>query len=143
MASEVWAAAGLQAHSYRFNAIPAGYTQEQGATHFVEVAFAMLSLDGIGYRPVREPPFQGKPMSYKNLARLMCGDFVSFAATMDPNSWRYKRSPYSVPIWPAYNATTPLNFVYDANTTSFLEANTWRAKGIKLINSNNINIYDR
>lgn len=143
LASETWAAAGLQAHSYRFNAIPTGYTQEQGATHFVEVAFAMLSLDGIGYPPVRKPPFEGKPESYVDLARLICGDFVSFAATQNPNSWRSGGSLHDVPTWPAYSIGNPLNFVYDANVTSYLEADTWRPEGINLINAHNLDVYDR
>lgn len=143
LTSETWADAGLQAYSYRFNAIPAGYAQEQGATHFVEVAFAMMSLDGIGYPPVRRPPFEGKPESYKDLARLMCGDFVSFAATMDPNSWRSKTSVYGAPAWPSYSTASRINFVYDANVTSHIEADVWRAEGITLINNHNLDIYDR
>jgi hypothetical protein len=143
LTTETWASAGLPAYSYRFNAIPAGYSQEQGATHFVEVAFAMLSLDGIGYPPVRLPPFQGKTESYRKLARLMCGDFVSFTATTDPNSWRSKTAIYGEPAWPPYELGDKFNFVYDANVTSYVEADTWRAEGISLINAHNLDVYDR
>ncbi|KIW10074.1 hypothetical protein PV08_11034 [Exophiala spinifera] len=146
LACETWAAAGLPAYSYRFNAIPAWSHQEQGATHFVEVAFAMLNLQGVGYPPVRIPPFQGKPESYKDLARLMSGHYVSFVASFDPNAWRSgsNAGPFSaVAPWPAYSLTNPQNFVYDANVTSHLESDTWRAAGINLINSGNLAVYDR
>jgi acetylcholinesterase len=103
----------------------------------------MLSLDGIGYPPVREPPFEGKPESYRDLARLMCGDFVSFATTGDPNSWRSEGPTHGEPAWPAYSIGTAFNFVYDANVTSFVEADTWRAEGIDLINAHNLDVYDR
>ncbi len=134
-------------YSYRFNAIPAGYTQEQGATHFVEVAFAMMNLEGVGYEPVRRPPFQEKPESYRDLARLMNGGYVSFVSTLDPNAWR--KGPAAsevakgVPLWPTYNHQTPMNFVFDTNVTSYVEQDNWMSQGIDLINSANLAVYDR
>ena len=44
---QTWAKAGVAAYCYRFNAIPAWADQLDGATHFVEVAFAMLNLPGL------------------------------------------------------------------------------------------------
>ncbi|OAG01895.1 alpha/beta-hydrolase [Paraphaeosphaeria sporulosa] len=80
---ETWSAAGLTAYCFRFNAIPAWATPLDGATHFVEVAFAMLNLLGVGYPPVRTPPFEGKPPGYANLARLMSSDWIRFVNTGD------------------------------------------------------------
>jgi carboxylesterase type B len=144
---KTWASSGLPVYSYRFNAIPAGYTQEQGATHFVEVAFAMLNLEGVGYEPVRRPPFEGKPESYRDLAKLMSGDYVSFVSTMDPNTWRTgpgaPKIAAGAPLWPRYDSQNSLNFVFDANVTSHVENDTWRSQGIDLINSANLEVYDR
>ena len=144
LSAATWSAAGIPAYTYRFNAIPAGYKQEQGATHFVEVAFAMLTLSGVGYPPIRLPPFEGKPESYKDLARLMSGDYVSFVASTNPNAWRAGGKAFpDVPPWPVYSLASPQNFVFDANVTSHVESDTWRAAGIDLINSANLAVYDR
>lgn len=139
---QIWAASGLQAYCYRFNAIPSWAGPLDGATHFVEVAFAMLNLLGVGYEPFRTPPFLGKPKSYTNLAYVMSGDWVSFVASGDPNTWRQRRS-YGVPLWPKYDAKVGQDFVYDANVTSYVEADTWRKEGIDLINSGNLDVYGR
>lgn len=48
---QTWAAANVSAYCYRFNAIPAGIPPSIGVTHFQEVAFVFLNLDGVGYRP--------------------------------------------------------------------------------------------
>lgn len=43
------------AYCYRFNAVPAWAEPLDGATHFAEVAFAMLNPEGVGYAPDRTP----------------------------------------------------------------------------------------
>ncbi|KAK4948835.1 hypothetical protein LTR10_012208 [Elasticomyces elasticus] len=139
---QTWAKTGLAAYCYRFNAIPAWADQLDGATHFVEMAFAMLNLLGVGYEPFRTPPFQGKPPSYTDLAYLMSSDWVSFVANGDPNAWRGRKA-HGVPSWPVYSTSTPRNFVYDANVTSYVEADTWRSEGIDLINRGNLAVYGR
>jgi carboxylesterase type B len=49
---QTWAAAGVPAYCYRFNAIPAGVKAAAlGVPHFVEVAFVFLNLQGVGYLP--------------------------------------------------------------------------------------------
>lgn len=139
---ETWAAAGLNAYCYRFNAIPAWATPLDGATHFVEVAFAMLNLLGVGYPPVRTPPFQGKPPSYAQLARLMSSDWIRFVNSGDVNS-KARASTFGVVSWPKYSLRKPEGFVYDANFTSHVEPDTYRAKGISLINSGVLSVYNR
>ncbi|KAG5752919.1 hypothetical protein H9Q70_004480 [Fusarium xylarioides] len=91
LTAEVWARNGLPVYSYRFDAIPAWATYVQGATHFVDVAFSMINLNGTGYAPIRTPPFSGLPESYRDLARLMSGDFAKFVATGDPNGWKGRK----------------------------------------------------
>ncbi|KAF5020563.1 hypothetical protein F66182_7395 [Fusarium sp. NRRL 66182] len=152
LTAEVWANKGLPVYSYRFDAIPAWATYIQGATHFVDVAFAMVNLDGTGYAPIRTPPFQGLPESYRDLARLMSGDFVKFAATGNPNGWKGRRDAMSslgkpIPAWPLYRASkgngAPENFLYRGNLSSTVEKDTWRRQSIALLNSVNLEVYDR
>jgi acetylcholinesterase len=50
--AQTWAAANLTAYSYQFNAIPAGLPPVYGVTHFQEVAFVFLNLEGVGYAPL-------------------------------------------------------------------------------------------
>ena len=102
----------------------------------------MLSLLGVGYPPIRTPPFQGKPQSYTDLAKLMSSDWISFITAGDVNAWK-GRGTLGVPKWPKYEVKTPRDYVYDANVTSYVEADTWRAEGIDLINSGNLEVYGR
>ncbi|KAF4472098.1 alpha beta-hydrolase [Fusarium albosuccineum] len=152
LAAETWARLGLPVYSYRFDAIPAWATYLDGATHFVEVAFAMLNLKGTGYAPVRTPPFEGLPESYRDLARLMASDWIKFVATGDPNGWKGREKAMKslgkpVPAWPRYKTTkghgAPKNFLYQGNLTSTVEHDTWRSEAIELLNSASLEVYDR
>uniref|UniRef100_A0A0C4DIB9 Carboxylesterase type B domain-containing protein n=1 Tax=Fusarium oxysporum (strain Fo5176) TaxID=660025 RepID=A0A0C4DIB9_FUSOF len=151
LTAEVWAGKGLPVYSYRFDAIPAWATYVQGATHFVDVAFSMINLNGTGYAPIRTPPFLGLPESYRDLARLMSGDFAKFVATGDPNGWKGRKDAMislgkPIPAWPIYKTTGhgfPQNFVYQGNLSSTVEKDIWRTKSIALLNSVNLDVYDR
>lgn len=142
---QVWAAAGLKAYSYRFNAVPAGLVGM--VPHFQEVSFVFYNLLGVGYvAPGVVPPFQGKGESYRELSRLMDSSWISFVSDLDPNSFRsrWRANGFGgVPLWPAYNVQKPENFVFDANITSHPEPDTWRAAGINLINKNNAAVFNR
>jgi carboxylesterase type B len=148
LAARVWAQNKLPVWSYRFNAIPAWATYLDGATHFVEVAFAMRNLDGVGYPPVRVNPFEGLSESYKDLARLMSSDLIKFVSTGNPNGWRgrEKAAPTiggMVPRWPQYGCGSGKNFVYEGNTTHRIEGDTYRLEAIDLVLSGNLDVYDR
>ncbi|RSL91419.1 hypothetical protein CEP52_014267 [Fusarium oligoseptatum] len=152
LAAETWAKHNLPVYSFRFNAIPSWATYLDGATHFVEVAFAMLNLEGVGYPPVRTPPFQGLAESYRELSGLMASDWIKFVATGNPNGWkgREKAVPSlgkTIPNWPLYNEAkghgAPKNFLYEGNVTIKVESDTWRSKGIALLSSANFEVYDR
>jgi carboxylesterase type B len=142
-----WAAHSLAAYCYRFNAVPAWAGPYDGSTHFAEVAFVMKNTEGVGYAPVRTPPFRGLSQSYKELAGLMAGDWVSFVNTGDPNAWNRSKALISlqteVPAWTAYEQTNPKIFVFEGNVTNAMEKDTWRAQGIDLINSLNKDVYGR
>ncbi|USP73733.1 hypothetical protein yc1106_01007 [Curvularia clavata] len=141
---EVWAAADLPAYSFRFNARPAGIPADFGVPHFQEVAFVFLNLDGVGYKPAAVPPFENKTESYRDLARFMNSNWVSFVHDLDPNSWR-DTFPWNgtEAEWPVYNNDDPLQYVFDANVSSFAEPDTFRKEGIALINAHAYDVYSR
>ncbi|KAH8732265.1 Alpha/Beta hydrolase protein [Phaeosphaeriaceae sp. PMI808] len=141
---ETWAAAGLPAYCYRFNAIPAGLPYGIGVTHFQEVSFVFLNLEGTGYAPIATPPFQGKPESYRDLSRFMSSNWVSFVHDLDPNAWRKTYAwKGKEPLWAKYDNTNPQDIVFDANVTSHMEPDTYRKEGMKLINDNALSVYLR
>jgi acetylcholinesterase len=141
---ETWAAAGLDAYSYRFNAIPNGLSYFSGVTHFQEVSFVFYNLLGEGYGiypTVSRKPFLNKPQSYADLAYLMSCSWVSFIHDLNPNDWNTR--PANVTAWPKYSLSNPQNMVWDANVTSHAEPDTFRAEGIKLINDYAASVYQR
>ncbi|KAK5164953.1 uncharacterized protein LTR77_009618 [Saxophila tyrrhenica] len=134
-ACQAWAAAGVPAYCYRFNTRPAGSDFEVGVTHFQEVAFVFDNTQGVGYNKAHGTvnPFQGKPQSYQQLAKLMSSSWASFIATLDPNGFegRYAQAE----AWPKYSVEEPQNIVWDANTTAlaYAEPDTFRQEGIQWI----------
>lgn len=99
-----------------------------------------LNFDGLGYHGqygVPGKPFFGKPESYKDLAYLMASSWASFVADLDPNSFRTKNPGVAgrTERWPMYAAQNPMDYVFDANVSSYAEPDTCREKGIALINS--------
>lgn len=74
----------------------------------------------------------------------MCSNWVSFIHDLDPNTWRESYSwPGAEALWPKYDVDDPLDFVFDANVTSYVEQDTYRKQGIDLINSHNLDVYNR
>lgn len=86
---------------------------------------------------------------YADLARLMNGDWISFIHHGDPNAWKDRRKQAKtlgtpVPRWPKYgDGKVPKNYLYNANVSSSVEKDTWRARGMELINSLNEEYYLR
>jgi carboxylesterase type B len=141
---ETWAAADVPAYCYRFNAIPAGIPPFIGVTHFQEVSFVFYNIMGVGYAPAAVPPFTNKTESYKTLSRFMNSNWVSFVHDLDPNAWRetYEWNGKEE-MWPKYDVSNPMDFVFDANVTSYAEPDTYRKEGMALINDNAISVFDR
>ncbi|PSK43981.1 hypothetical protein B9Z65_1698 [Elsinoe australis] len=135
---QTWAAADIDAYCYRFNAIPAGINWPTQVTHFQEVAFVFNNLQGLGYAI---PPFQNKSEAYTRLSDLMSNSWASFVYDLNPNNWT-GRADYDAEDWPRYSTDNPQDFVFDANVTSYAEPDTFRARGIEIINSNNA-LYQR
>lgn len=141
---QTWATAGIPTYCYRFNAIPAGIPPTIGVTHFQEVSFVFLNLLGVGYAPAAVPPFTNKTQSYRDLSRFMSSSWVSFVSDLDPNSWRESGVWNGAEeLWPLYDVANPQDYVFDANVTSYAEADTYRKEGMGLVNANNLEVYER
>jgi acetylcholinesterase len=130
----------VPAFCFRFNARPAGIPPEIGVTHFQEVAFVFNNVYGLGYAI---NPFLDKPQSYLDLSKLMSCSWASFVHDLDPNSFRNgavgKQIAGKAAPWPRYGTGSGAqNIVWDANVTSFVEPDTFRAAGIDLINKNSL-----
>ncbi|KAF2634452.1 alpha/beta-hydrolase [Massarina eburnea CBS 473.64] len=131
---QTWAANSIDAFCYRFNTVPAGLPDSVGATHFQEVAFVFNNQQGLGYPPVSEDPFEGKPESYFQLAETMSAAWVSFISELNPGEF-----------WPKYEGEVGQDWVFDANVTGlgYAEDDDWRKEGIDLINSWDEEVYGR
>ncbi|KAI9700164.1 MAG: hypothetical protein M1820_006946 [Bogoriella megaspora] len=133
---ETWAANNLTAYCYRFNAIPAGIPWPVDVTHFQEVAFVFDNINGLGYAT---NPFRDKGESYSKLAGLMSRSWASFVYDGQVDGWVGRDgfafgNQTTVESWPKYELESPRDIVWDVNRTSFVEPDTLRAEGIKLIN---------
>lgn len=143
LTAQTWSAAGIPAYTYRFNAAPTNIPWYLGVTHFQEVAFVFLDLGGYGYA---QGPFINASAATVDLAYMAAGMWASFIVDYDPNS-----SAASNVTWPLYSAnataTTSLNetldivgmnMVFDANVTSYIEIDDFRAEGIRYLNEANL-----
>ncbi|GAB7340076.1 hypothetical protein MBLNU457_6569t1 [Dothideomycetes sp. NU457] len=128
---ETWAAAGVSAYCYRFNAQPNGVSWPAGVPHFQEVAFVFNNIQGVGYAV---DPFANKSQSYIDLSNLMSKSWASFIYDTNPNNFTGR--PGNVTAWPRYSVSNPMDIVWDANVTSYAEPDTFRKEGIALINAN-------
>jgi hypothetical protein len=106
-------------------------------THFQEIAFVFFNTLGVGYPPVTINPFTDKGESYTTLSKFMNSNWISFVHDLDPNRWRDKWNG-SEALWPRYDVGNPMDYVFDANVTSYAEHDTFRAEGMKLINDLNL-----
>lgn len=119
-ACSTWARANISAYCYRFDV--ALYNQAS-AQHGNEVPFVFANANRHEY--------DADPI----LASDISSSWVSFIATLDPNSWRHHANSTPVtPIWPKYAAENAYEMVFQANGTSHVERDVWRATQIRLIN---------
>ncbi|KAK2627863.1 hypothetical protein QTJ16_002509 [Diplocarpon rosae] len=129
-AAQVWAAAGVPAYQYRWNVIVNGVPRYVGATHAKEIVFVFDDLKGWDYDV---SPWDHRPASYTDLAYTISTTWAAFVATLDPN---VNGTVNGIAAWPVYSIGSPSRFVFDANVTSYVEADTTRKKSIEyLINT--------
>ncbi|KAJ5197799.1 uncharacterized protein N7498_006916 [Penicillium cinerascens] len=126
---EAWTETSTPAYCYRFNVHSADTPLIFGATHFEEVSFVFHNIAGLGYHYGK--PFAGVPQSYIDLSSMMTSMWASFIHDLDPNSGVVNKSVH----WEAYGKDKPVDLFLNANTTSHMEADTWRKEGIDYINS--------
>lgn len=126
---EAWAETSTPAYCYRFNVRSADVPPLSGVTHFEEVSFVFHNLAGIGYHYGK--PFAGVPQSYIDLSSMMTSMWASFIHDLDPNPGVVDGSVH----WDSYSTSDPVDLCFNANTTSHMEADTWRKDGIDYINS--------
>lgn len=125
---EAWAETSTPAYCYRFNVRSAAVPVIFGATHFEEVAFVFNNIAGQGYHGVK--PFDGMPQTYVDLSNMMTSMWASFIHDLNPNA-----GP-KIPVhWETYGRGKPTDLLFNANTSSYMEADTWRKGGIDYINS--------
>lgn len=125
---EAWTETSTPAYCYRFNVHSADVPLIMGATHFEEVSFVFHNIAGLGYHYGK--PFAGVPQSYIDLSTMMTSMWASFIHDLDPNSGVNKSVH-----WEAYGKDNPVDLLFNANTTSHMEPDTWRKEGIDYINS--------
>jgi hypothetical protein len=78
------------------------------------------------------------------LAAFMNSNWVSFVADLDPNKWRETYAWNGTEeMWPKYDVAKPMDFVFDANVSSYAEPDTYRKEGMQLINDNALEVYMR
>jgi hypothetical protein len=72
----------------------------------------------------------------------MDSNWISFVHDLNPNAWRGAWDG-DEDLWPRYEVNNPMNMVFDANVTSHSELDTFRERGMRLINENNAGVYQR
>jgi triacylglycerol lipase len=131
---EDWASAGLSAFCYRFNADNSATPWMAGVTHFEEIPFVFINLDGLGYEPHGGDPFRGKGPEYTELAYTVASMWISFITQQDPTAAGNDLGL----AWPKYaDSDESVAFVFDANVTSHTEADNWRHEQIAYLDSLN------
>ncbi|KAJ6014738.1 hypothetical protein N7540_009329 [Penicillium herquei] len=126
---EAWTETSTPAYCYRFNVHAADTPILVGATHFEEVSFVFNNIYGDGYHYGK--PFAGVPQSYYDLSSMMTSMWASFIHDLDPNPGTVNKSVH----WKAYGSDNPVDLFLNANTTSHMEADTWRKEAIDYLNS--------
>ncbi|KAK5080033.1 hypothetical protein LTR70_009043 [Exophiala xenobiotica] len=142
--SQAWSQQDISSYSFRFNVLVAGLSQYSGSNHFQEFAFVADNTQGLGYgdpNPAYPNPFAGKPLSYFDLANLMSRMWVSFVHDLNPNNHNVP----GVPQWPIYDTTNGYarEYVFDANVTSYVEIDNYRAEAIQYMIDESAALFDR
>ncbi|RDW79391.1 hypothetical protein BP6252_04029 [Coleophoma cylindrospora] len=123
-ASQAWSTYNTTTYSYRFNIIPSGNADYIAVGHTSEIAFVFNNLNGYG---ISINPFSNGLESYVLASTLMSSMWASFVTHLDPNFHGINNTAY----WPTYSNELPQNFVFDANVTSYIEIDDFRAEAIQ------------
>ncbi|KUJ19202.1 carotenoid ester lipase-like protein precursor [Mollisia scopiformis] len=141
LVTQSWAAHNITAYSYLFNVFTNGFDATIGVTHFTEVSFVFNNIYGNGYNnSVASDPFENKPETYMQVAKMMSRMWASFIVDLNPNN-----AGYGCIEWPKYTLDDPRNIVFDANVTglAYIDPDIYRAEGIAYIQSHLNTTYGR
>ncbi|KAM5343287.1 hypothetical protein ACJ41O_014253 [Fusarium nematophilum] len=123
--AELFADAGQDVYSYRFDQRIYGRDEWDGVKHFDNVAFSFQNISGeLGPSPEYD--------SHVELAKAIGQAYVRFVNGLSPNPKGSKRK--LLPQWPKYDTGEPKNMVLNA-TKNWVEDDTWRKEAIDYINS--------
>ncbi|KAK0662826.1 Acetylcholinesterase [Lasiodiplodia hormozganensis] len=168
-----WAMQNVTAYCYRFNAQPASVTWQRGVTHFAEVPFSFYNLLGVGFESVKNPfegkPASYAELA-RTMASMWAafivdldpnryddddealvtasgvhGEEAEEVAERMGGPWGAGPGgrAAAAALWPKYDLGDPRDFVFDANVTSFVEMDTYRAAGVDMINANAAAVFGR
>ncbi|KAF3916424.1 Cholinesterase [Orbilia brochopaga] len=130
LSARAWAERGQDAYSWRFNTNPNGYPREIGVSHVSDQAFIFANFLGVGYGNANyydvEPA--ERKARYIQTGLLMSRAVISFVHDLTPNN----HGMHGYPVWPKYEKDSPKNFVFDGNTTSYVEPDTFRTGGMNI-----------
>lgn len=101
-----------------------------GATYLMEVGFVFDNVLGTGMDSSSfAVPDAARNEKYVALGQLMSRMWISFVVSHDPNNHGVESFTTE---WPEYNTSTPVNMVFDGNTTSFVETDLWRVDAMQI-----------
>lgn len=114
-------------YSYRFDQQLWNRTDIEGVQHFDNVAFSFQNISGLlGPSPEYD--------SHVRLARTIGEAYVKFVYGMDPSPRSNASNKSSLPHWPRYDLSRPVNMVLNA-TRNYVEEDTYRKEGIAYMNT--------
>lgn len=127
-ASLAWSKHGVLCYTYRFNGLANSIPPWLGASHFVDVAYVFLNLNGDGYETNPLGGSAEHTAKIKALAEAMATAWVNSFNGLDPNG-----SEGGGVEWSVYNATAGggigQDLVWDFDDIH-VEWDDWRAGGI-------------
>ncbi|KOC17293.1 hypothetical protein AFLA70_336g001521 [Aspergillus flavus AF70] len=124
-ACSTWSRANISTYSYRFDVT---LYNQRTAQHGDELPFVFANTDEL------DSDSNG---ALASLTDDISSSWVSFIASLDPNTWRQQKAANAsavTPSWPKYAAGELSQMVFRANGTSTVEKDSWRATPIHLIN---------
>ncbi|KAF7718094.1 Carboxylic ester hydrolase [Penicillium ucsense] len=123
MLAEVMSRVNKRVYSYRWDVSALNSTTKIGVQHFAEIPFVFAN-------PVQNITALGSDPARLSLGQMAARMWTSFVADLDPNGHGVSH----LPAWPRYSSHAS-NFVFRLpRSESYVEADTYRASGIKYIN---------
>lgn len=151
----------VAAYCYRFNAQPASVTWQRGVTlgvgfegvknpfegkpaSYAELARTMASMWAAFIVDLDPNRYDGDDDKALVTASGVHGEEAEEVAERMEGPWGGPGGrAAAAALWPKYDLGDPRDFVFDANVTSFVEMDTYRAAGVDMINANAAAVFGR